>query len=523
MKKELIFLFLLICFAPIFSSCLNDLNTEPLTHNNLLSEEVWKDSDAYEQVLEKIYAGLALSGNEGPFGLPDVTADDQGEATFVRSYWNLQELGTDEVIGDEDNETKRGLYFDQWNSSNNIVELNYTRIYLNIAYANEYLRQTADDKLNERGTSSSLRSRIQGYRAEARALRAMNYYFLMDLYGNIPFIDETFPVGSRNVEQKDRKFFFSWIEAELKSAEGKLPPADKSHYGTINDPTIYMLLSKMYLNAELYIGEKKYDQCLTYLNKILDFDYKLDPIYKNLFCADNYKSKEIIFPIVYDGRKATTFGGTTFLIAAALRSDMNPLFTSGFSQAWSSIRAKETLSSLFTNEDKRALFWKDNRSKDNGIWYDFTKGWSVIKYTNLNSDGSVGSNTSSADTDFPLFRLADVYLMYAEAVLRGGQGGNRIHALDYVNALRERAGITDITDSDLNLDFILDERARELYWEGQRRIDLIRFGKFTSNYKWPWKGGIFSGMINIDSKYSIYPIPVTELNANPNLKQNFGY
>lgn len=522
MKK--IYLSILASLLFIFSSCLGDLDTEPLTDNTLLPEKAWEDPNAYEQFLAKIYAGLSLSGNEGPSGLPDMNASDQGEATFLRSYWNLQQLGTDEVIGAWDNETLRGLQFCQWNSSNNFIALNYTRIYLNIAYANEYLRETTDAKLDSRNVDSSLRSKIAEFRAEARTLRAMHYYFLMDLYANIPFIDENYQVGTGNsVEQKDRAFFFSWIESELKGVDGKLPAADKAHYGMVNNPTAWMILAKLYLNAEVYIGEKKYDECLTYLNKILGAGFTIDPVYKNLFGADNNKSPEIIFSLVYDGQKATTYGGTTFLIAASYKSDMNPGINFGFTQSWSGIRAKESFSKLFSGDDERALFWKDGRTQETTEWYDFTKGWSVVKFTNKNSDGTPGSSGMFADTDFPVYRLADAYLMYAEAVLRGGQGGTKEKALDLIKELRDRADIPTITQSQLTLDFILEERSRELYWEGHRRTDLIRFNKFTKNYIWPWKNGIYNGVSNIDDKYKIYPIPATEITANRSLKQNTGY
>ncbi|SHE30966.1 RagB/SusD family nutrient uptake outer membrane protein [Dysgonomonas macrotermitis] len=524
MKKIYSYLLIFACISVGFSSCINDLDTEPLTDSTLTPEKAWEDPDSYEQFLAKIYAGLTLSGNEGPSGLPDMNADDQGEATFLRSYWNLQQLGTDEVIGAWDNETLRGLQFCQWTSSNNFIALNYTRIYLNIAYANEYLRETTDEKLNSRNVSSDLKTKIAGFRAEARALRAMNYYFLMDLYANIPFIDEDFAVGANgNVEQKDRKFFFTWIESELKDIEGKLPAADKAHYGMVNDPTAWMILAKIYLNAEVYIGEQKYDECLTYLNKILNAGFTLDPTYKNMFGADNEKSPEIIFSLVYDGNRATTYGGTTFLLAASYKSDMNPGINFGFTQSWSGIRAKESFSSLFSGDDKRALFWKEGRTQETTQWYDFSYGWSVIKYTNMNSDGTAGSNSLFADTDFPVYRLADAYLMYAEAVLRGGQGGTKEKALELIKELRDRAGIPTISNSELTLDFILDERSRELYWEGHRRTDLIRFNKFTKNYNWPWKNGIYNGVANIDDKYKIYPIPSTELSANLSLKQNPGY
>lgn len=512
-----------ICLVITFSSCLDDLNTEPLSSNILLPERAWEDPNSYEQFVAKVYAGFALSGNEGPAGQADISADDQGEATFIRTYWNLQQLCTDEVIGAWDNETLRGLQFCQWNSSNHFVSLNYTRMYMNIAYANEFMRQTTDEKLNQRNVDSELRSKIQTFRAEIRALRALNYYFLMDLYANIPYIDEAAGVTTDFPEQKDRTFFFSWIEFELKDIENELPTNSSANYGKLTKPVAWMILSKLYLNAEVYIGVKKYTECLTYLNRILSAGYTLDPTYKNMFGADNQHSSEIIFPIVFDGLRATTYGGTTFLLAASYKSDMNPSANFGFTQAWSGIRAKETLSVLFDNSDARALFWKENRTLETSTWYDFSKGWSVIKFTNLNSDGTPGSSTVFSDTDFPMYRLADVYLMYAEAVLRGGAGGTRDQARTYVNDLRDRAKVSKISDTQFNLSFILDERSRELYWEGHRRTDLIRFDRFTRNYSWPWKNGVFSGVPNIDDKFKLYPIPVSDLTANSNLNQNKGF
>ncbi len=507
----------------ISTSCVDDLNTEPLTDNILTPDKAWQNPDSYEQFVAKIYAGFSISGNEGPAGMPDMTASDQGEATFLRSYWNLQQLGTDEVIGAWDNETLRGLQFNQWNSNNHFILLNYTRIYLNIAYANEFLRESTDEKLANRNLSTEVISEIHTFRSEARALRAMSYYFLMDLYGNVPFITEDSGVGAYLPEQKDRKFFFEWLEKELKDLDGKLPHASLANYGRVNNPTVWMLLSKLYLNAEVYIQQPKNTEAITYLNKILAAGLTLDTSYKNIFGADNYTSSEIIFPLVYDGLRASTYGGTTFLLAASYKSDMNPNDNFGFSQAWSGIRAKETLADGFQDSDLRALFWKEDRTKTTEAWSDFNQGWSVVKFTNKNKDGSNGSNNVFADTDFPMYRLSDAYLMYAEAILRGGQGGNKALALQYINQIRVRAAAPQIGESTLTLDFILQERMRELYWEGHRRTDLIRFGKFTKGYNWPWKNGIYNGTTNIDDKFNVYPLPSTEISANPNLIQNKGY
>lgn len=526
MKRIHLTLLLLFPVTLLLTGCLDDLDTQPQSGNKLTAKKAWEDPASYEQFLAKIYAGFALSGNSGSFGDPDISAGDQGEATFLRTYWNLQELCTDEVIGAEDNESMRGLYFCRWNSDNKFVALNYSRLYLNIAYANEFLRETTETKLAARGLDEAMKGRIRIFRNEARALRAMNYYFLTDLYGCIPFIDEHFPVGSNDVEQRNRSFFFSWLETELRElveTQGLLPAADKEHYGMVNAPTVWMVLAKMYLNAEVYIGEKRYDDCIGCLGKVLEAGFSLDRVYANIFRADNDLSPEIIFPIVFDGRRAATFGGTTFLIAAACKSDMEPVTTVGFSQAWSNIRSRETLSALFGADDLRALFWKEDRTKENAVWYDFTSGWSVIKYSNLTSQGRPGSNLSHADTDFPFFRLADAYLMYAEAVVRGGRGGSKEQALEYVNLLRDRAGVPRIALIELTLDFLLEERSRELYWEAHRRTDLIRYGKFTDGYKWPWKNEVYAGIAGIDPKYATYPLPATEVAANDRLTQTPGY
>src|SRR5690606_25217586 len=224
-----------------------------------------ENPQSYEQFTAKIYASFSISGNEGPAGSPDINAPDQGEATFLRSYWNLQQLGTDEVIGAWDNETLRGLQFNQWNSSNSFIQLNYTRIYLNIAYANEFLRETTEGKLTSRNVSADLKAKVAIMRNEVKVLRAMAYYFLTDLYGNVPYIPEEAGVGAYLPEQKDRKFLFNFIEGELRSVEGKLPSASKSEYGKVNDPTAWMILAKLYLNAEVYIGQAKYTEALTYL------------------------------------------------------------------------------------------------------------------------------------------------------------------------------------------------------------------------------------------------------------------
>ncbi|HHM20976.1 MAG TPA: RagB/SusD family nutrient uptake outer membrane protein [Bacteroidetes bacterium] len=176
--------------------------------------------------------------------------------------------------------------------------------------------------------------------------------------------------------------------------------------------------------------------------------------------------------------------------------------------------------------DRRALFYTDGQNLDIDNVSEFTEGYAVTKFKNLTRDGAPGSDLTHADTDFPVFRLADAYLMYAEAVLRGGSGGDLSTALNLVNAVRERAYQSPagrISADELTLDFILDELAREFYWECHRRTDLVRFGKFSqTDYLWQWKGGVKNGT-PVSSHLDVYPLPGTDIGANPNLVQNPGY
>jgi hypothetical protein len=173
---------------------------------------------------------------------------------------------------------------------------------------------------------------------------------------------------------------------------------------------------------------------------------------------------------------------------------------------------------------RTSYFETTGRTKEIANIGSSNQGYGASKYRNVSSTGVTGSHLTFPDTDFPMFRLADAYLMYAEAVVRGG-GGSRATALGYVNALRRRAyGDTsgDITDAELTLDFILDERSRELLLEGHRRQDLVRFGQFSDVGIWSWKGGVMAGSTT-DSFRDLYPIPGSELSANPTVQQNPGY
>lgn len=513
--------------ALVTVSCTGDLNTTPLTSSTVTADSAWADPNSYEEFTAKIYSAFAISGNNGAAS-GDIVGADQGEATFTRAYWNLQELPTDEAVMAWSDDGIDGLQFDKWVASNRFCQLNYNRMNLINAYCNEFIINTTDDKLVGRNLSEAQVAAVHENMAEVRALRALSYYVMMDLYGNVPFTDENTGIGSYLPEQVGRDFLFTYIESELKAVLDALPQKSELNYGKINRYVAEMILANMYMNAEVYGQGEHYSDAIACLNDIIsNGGYTLESNYQWNFNADNNLSTEMIFPILFDGNYAQSYGGTTYLMAGAFGSDMNPGTNFGLQQSWSGMRAPQDLSQLFATGDKRALFWTTDRTPDVASWADYTQGYAVTKFTNLTRGGSAGSNATFADTDYPFYRLADAYLLYVEAVMRGGQGGSESTAVDLYNKVEQRAfgdtshNISSL--SELSLGGILDERARELYWEGKRRTDLIRFDCFTNNKKWSWKNGVYGGTQRIDDKFKLFPIPSTDLNANPNLKQNPGF
>ena len=186
-----------------------------------------------------------------------------------------------------------------------------------------------------------------------------------------------------------------------------------------------------------------------------------------------------------------------------------------------------TLEEVLPESDRRGMFYTDGQNLEIEDIPSFTDGYAVTKFKNIDSNGNQGVDSSGnfVDTDLALIRLAEIYLNHAEAILRGG-GGDLNLATANINQLIERGyGNSDhnITSSELTLDFILNERSRELYWEGQRRTDLVRYGYFTTgNYLWPFKANQPEGT-STDAFRNVFPIPSSSISANPNLNQNEGY
>jgi len=501
-----------------------DLTVEP--KSTVTDANVFNDPGSYRAFIARVYTGLAVSGQQGPSGRPDISGIDEGFSQYLRLYWEAEELPSDEAVIGWGDVGLPEMNTQTWAVTNSFVVSMYYRIFYQVGLANEFLRQTTDDKLNARGNvSSSLTAEIAQYRAEARFLRALSYWHGIDLFGNIPLLTEKDPIGSTPPAQATRAEIYNFVVAELTDIADKLPAPGPSTYGRATGPAARMLLAKLYLNAGVYTGTPNYAGALTAAQAVIAGPYQLDASYQHMFLADNNTSPEIIFAIPQDGLKTQTWGGVTFLVHASCGGSMsNSLY--GIDGCWWGLRLKPEAYNLYTAGDRRAAyFYTSGQNVAVRSIGNFNDGIAAPKYQNVTSDGKPGSHPTHVDTDFPMFRLADAYLIYAEAQLRGG-GGSAAQSLAYVNALRQRAfGNTsgDITSSELTLDFVLAERGRELLWEAHRRTDLVRYGRFTgSSYVWSWKGGTQAGTAT-DAKYNLYPLPANELVANPNLKQNAGY
>ncbi|MDR6562321.1 MULTISPECIES: RagB/SusD family nutrient uptake outer membrane protein [unclassified Arcicella] len=519
----------------ITSACTDKLDLLPT--NDITAETVYKTPLGYKQALAKVYSAFALTGNTGGTGSPDIPSQiisDEGNSDFLRLYWNLQELTTDEASWTWQNDAGvKGLKEMSWSAINPIINGIYYRAFFQITLCNDFIRQSSDANLSKRGITGTDAENIRKYRAEARFIRAYQYWALMDLFGNPPFVTENDAVGAILPKQIQRKDLFTYIETELKAIENDLVAPGQNEYPRAEKSAAWALLARLYLNAEVYAGTAKYTEAITYCNKIKAASFSLHPNYRELTLADNHlNTTENIFMIAYDATNTQNWGGTTYLAhgPAAVPGDI-----SGTSGNWGGLRHTQNFVDLFTDEtgntDQRAQFYTVGQNRLMAELYKGTDGYSSNKYRNKTRTGAKAPHADPAgnwtDIDFPLFRLGEINLTYAEAVLRGGTGGDAATALTYINQLRTRAygGKTtgNITASQLTLNFILDERGRELYYEAHRRTDLIRYKKFTTGaYLWAWKGGIANGR-SVEDKYNLFPIPSNDLSSNPNLVQNQGY
>ena len=546
MNKKYIIVGLALSITLMIASCVKDLNIKPKDPNKIMSGNLGDKPEYYPEVLGKIYASFLISGQKPDWSQSDISASDADFFTTTRALWNLQEITTDEAICAWGDVGIADLNTQTWSPSNPFLTALYQRLSLSITYANDFIGKT----------NGSTDANVQKYNAEARFLRALAYFYHMDLFGNPPFTTEADGVGKFYPKQLDpvssagRKKLFNYIVKELQDIETNLGEPGSS-YPEADKGAVWMLLAKIYLNAQVYTGTAKWDSCKLYCDKVINSDaYSLNSNYRHNFTADNdYNSNpEMIFAWSQDGLHTQGYVGSTFVIestsdATYIRAEDYHGLTSNTN--WNGNRGRiqfmnilvDTLATYSGNPipssdptfalcpDKR-VFLKQKKamnipsSTSNGDY-----GIGFYKFTARNADGTLPADyhPAFACTDFPVFRLADAYLMRAEALFNLDDVTN---ALLDINRIRERAyGDTsgDITAGQLTAQFLLDERCREFYYESQRRTDLIRFGKFTDgNYNWQWKGGTLTG-INTDNHLNLFPIPGDEVSANPNIKQNPGY
>ena len=622
--KKLIFV---LSLSAIITSCHDDLNQSPIDPDSFTEEDVFANVDEARGALAKLYASLALTGQQGPAGNADIADIDEGFSQFSRMLFNLNEITTDHAVvgwGDPGLPDLHGMY---WSSSNDFTEAMYYRLAQEVTFCNSFIMNASNLSGDE----------VQTFIAEARFLRAYAYYNLLDLYGNVPI---TTVISTELPTQSSRTEVFNFIEEELLAIEPSLAAANE--YGRVDKIAAHALLSRLYLNAEVWTGQARYNECVTYSENVMNSSYSINmndangngTAYDELFLADNGSNgaqNEFIFALNFDGLQSQTWGGTTFLVHASIGGNMNPS-DFGVNGGWAGLRTTKNLVNQFSvdiddlnnslgtqsdwglvgnatpngwngpdlemyetgsnqfaiyadltagemkfryNEDwgvnygdngadgtleggganiaisssgtyyvtmdlnnntytispftadQRGMFHSSGQNLEIETIPPFTDGYAVTKFKNIDSNGNQGNDSSGTwcDTDIPLIRLAEIYLNYAEAVLRGG-GGDLNTAAARINELRERAygnSSGNITSSDLDLQFVLDERSKELYWEGQRRTDLVRYNQFTTAaYLWPFKGNEQTG-VSVDSYRNLFPLPSNVISINPNLSQNEGY
>ena len=486
------------------TSCVGDLDVTPINPNIQTNLNI-------DGLFNKCYANFAMAGNGGANGDCDIDGIDGGTSGFIRQTFNANELPTDEAICGWGDDGIAGFCYNSYNATNPMLTGLYARITTGIAYCNQYLAEAGDQDATKL--------------AEVRFLRAYEYYSLMDAWGNIPFTLSPLT----KPERYTRAQTYEWLEKELLEIEPNLSEAKAKKstdegYGRVDKAACWLLLSRLYLNAEVYTGTAQWEKAKEYAKKVMDSSYKLNTksvngwsAYQMLFMGDNGETDaayEGIFPLLQDGLKTTSWCSTLFLLASTYDQDMhanpnNPTATNGTDQAWGG---------------DRALFCGVNRTLDNDDVATFKSGFAVAKFTNFKTDGSAGHDATFPDADFFLMRAAEAYLNFAEADARLNGGETTAEGTAAINAIRKRAHASTREDKGYSLSDICDEWSREFYFEGRRRMDLIRFNRYGGNvnYNWQWKGGTKEGR-NFSKDLNIFAIPTNELTSNKNLIQNPGY
>lgn len=571
--------------AGCVTSCTGDLDQLPKDPNVLTPDQFAKDPRGYlGGVLGKCYSSLAVSGQYGPNGDADIKGMDGGTSQWTRIGFYLEDMVSDVALWIYQDDGVPELVQDTWATNNKIIYGAYSRYYVHIAVCNDFIRLTRNlgnygITVGGTGENAISQEEIDQFVLEARALRDLSYYYVINFFGRATVAWDDMAYGERPEQAESRAALFNKVVADLEDVLAKFPDT-KPVYGRIGKDAVEALLCKYYLNAEVFSGTPMYDKCWQHAQNIIarhqggGFQGSgLAKDYLSLFCGNNdmfmpggalADQNEILWGVPYESQATQPWGGTMFLIAAQIRDGSNPDQVGkgwcdktyyGLNAAWGCMHARSQFSKLFgfvdgVSPDKRTQLWL-TENVDAGYTIDNNdlkswenNGYSSIKFTNVNcnADGTmplwkdpttgilragvqpVNAQEQWPNTDYPIIRLADVYLMAAESALRGAAGADNATALKYVNYIRERAGVTPWNLAELTLDNILNERARELYQEATRRSDLIRFGRFAgSNYLWTLKGGIDAGT-SIPEYRNLYPLPTNVIAGyGSSMEQNPGY
>ena len=541
MTMKLKNIFSAVAAAAMLTACVGDLNTIPLNETDVTSETAYgADEAGYVQGLTKIYFQLVSNNTQ------DLQVADGGASEFIRAFWSTQEVTADAAkcawgdawVNDLNNNTWKGDVL------NDAVYAVYVRTLQGITYVNEYLRQTSDANLDLRGCSADVKAKVQEYRAEARFLRAFFYWAAMDTFGQVPFSTENTQFGGGyNPPQAPAAEIFDFIVSELNdlASDGSAMPAAQSNYPRADKGSVLGLLARVYLNAEVYTGTAMWAEAKATCEKIYSLGYALAPTHAELFRGDNGENpdakKEMLFAASYNAEHTQSYGGTTYLTLSTLSGDDGAVNITGINGGWAGNRVPyEYVQKFFTDvknpdytagtydcTDKRASYFyikgRTESMQDN--LNTFLNGWSCIKFNNVPHDveavdyAATAATKNFSDIDWPLIRLGEIHLIYAEACMHAGGDASA-----QVKALAERAGVA--APATIDADFLMAERARELMWEAHRRTDLIRFGKWISGYNWTYKGGNFGGQ-DLPEHFNVFPVPSTELATNLDLNQNPGY
>lgn len=541
----------------VTTSCINDLNISSIDPQS-------SSSYGDMELLAKIYGTLGLTGQRGPAGNGDISSDE-GESGFYRTTFNLQELCTDECVWawqtDADIPQITNI---EWTSSSPRVQWAFQRLAFDVTLCNFYLTNT-EEKAED--------PQYKLYRAEVRFLRALHLWYFLDLWGKAPF-KTTYDIYELPVE-KAGKELYDWIDQELTEIEPQMAEVgefnNSSNFGRADRGAAYMLHARLALNSEVYTNGavKDYQKAIDYCN-LLEGKYELSTADKNgytgyeqVFMADNDENlqamKEIILPIRQDGVKTKCYSGSNYLVSSTRITGMPYM---GTNNGWSCNFARAALvKKFFSNledcplatekapdnsteadiialdeaagtttkdvqrkaNDDRALFYSGCGGGLRGIEFEqiagFNSGLSIVKWSNIRTDGAPTSHVEFPDVDIPLIRYAEMFLTRAEAKFR--LSGDPQQARADIEVLRSRAGAS--TPATITEQFIIDEWCREFYMEGRRRSDLNRFGLFTGDkYIWDFKGGVAEGK-SVANYFKVYPIPADDIRGNENLSQNEGY